>query len=190
VAQCNKSSEIKSSQVKFYYERRSVAQMLEPRQIFSLFHQLFSDNYGFIDVGRHLWLEVESVVFRCFWASTTEPFWGLNPTGLTSIIYCLYSLDSPNLERQIPVCISPRKREPSYTPGHWVCEIKQDRKTQRESRFAAVTCFEIKKRLSDNTHKYNACKIGFTGHIKPERKREIHTKFLLRNLSASVCLED
>jgi hypothetical protein len=44
---------------------------------------------------------------------------GRRPAELTAIFYCL-SWDSPNLEGQVPVFISPRPRWPSYTPGHWV----------------------------------------------------------------------
>jgi hypothetical protein len=36
------------------------------------------------------------------------PFSDLSPTGLMSIFYCLYFRDSPNLEGQVPVFISPR----------------------------------------------------------------------------------
>jgi hypothetical protein len=48
----------------------------------------------------------------------------LSPTELTIILYCLI-LDSPNMEGQVPVFISPGTGWPSYTPGHWVlsCQL-------------------------------------------------------------------
>jgi hypothetical protein len=45
-----------------------------------------------------------------------QPFWDLNPTGLMSIVYCLHFWDSPNLEGQVPVLISPRKRVAQLHP--------------------------------------------------------------------------
>jgi hypothetical protein len=49
-------------------------------------------------------------VFRFCWASPAQPFLDLSPTGLMSIVYCLYFWDSPNLEAQVPVFISRRNR--------------------------------------------------------------------------------
>jgi hypothetical protein len=36
------------------------------------------------------------------------------------IFYCLFYWDSPNLEGQVPVFISPRNRVAQLYPGHWV----------------------------------------------------------------------
>jgi hypothetical protein len=49
-------------------------------------------------------------VFSFCRASPAQPFSDPSPTGLMSIVYCLYFLDSPNLEGQVPVFISPRNR--------------------------------------------------------------------------------
>jgi hypothetical protein len=38
------------------------------------------------------------------WASPAQPFLSRSPTGLMSIFYNLYFLDSSNLEGQVPVC--------------------------------------------------------------------------------------
>jgi hypothetical protein len=61
-------------------------------------------------VGCPFWREVGSVVLSFSWASPAQPFSGLIPTGLMSILYCPYFWDSPNLEGQVPVFISPRNR--------------------------------------------------------------------------------
>jgi hypothetical protein len=72
--------------------------------------------YGFVDMGRPLWREVGSVLFSFWWASPSQPFWGLSPTGLMSIFYCFYFLDSPNLEGQVTVFISSRNRVARFFP--------------------------------------------------------------------------
>jgi hypothetical protein len=84
------------------------AHIWDPRPIFLLLSWIFLDSYGYVDVGRPLLREVGSVVFRCSWASPVQHFSGLSPTGLMTIFYCLYFLDSPNLEGRVPVLISPR----------------------------------------------------------------------------------
>jgi hypothetical protein len=61
-----------------------------------------------------------SVFFSSSWASPAQPFSSLSPTGLMSILHCLYFLDSPNQEDQIPVFISPRNK---VAPGHWVTTL-------------------------------------------------------------------
>jgi hypothetical protein len=60
--------------------------------------------------GGPLWREVGSVVFSFCRALSAQPLSGPSPTGLKSIIYCLYFWDSSNLKGQIPVFISPRNR--------------------------------------------------------------------------------
>jgi hypothetical protein len=77
-------------------------------QFFYFIFKLFLDCYGFVDVRRPLWWEVGSVVFKCCWSSPSQSFSGLSRTGIMIILYCLNFLDSPNLEGQIPVFISPR----------------------------------------------------------------------------------
>jgi hypothetical protein len=77
---------------------------------------IFFDSVGFVDVGRPLWREVGSVLFSICQASPVQNFSGLSPTGLMSIVYCLYFWDSPNQEGQVPVFISAKsKSKPDIT---------------------------------------------------------------------------
>jgi hypothetical protein len=57
-----------------------------------------------------------SVVLICCWASPVQSFWGVIPMGLMNIFYCVYFWDSPNLEGQVPVFISPRNRVAQLYP--------------------------------------------------------------------------
>jgi hypothetical protein len=67
------------------------APILDPWSIFSILSLIiFLDSFRFVDVGRPLWREVGSVVFSFFRASPAQPFSDLSPTGLMSIVYCLY----------------------------------------------------------------------------------------------------
>jgi hypothetical protein len=50
-----------------------------------------------------------NLLYNCFWALPEQLLLGRSPTELTAIFYCLI-WDSPNLEGQIPVFISPRNR--------------------------------------------------------------------------------
>jgi hypothetical protein len=81
---------------------------LGPATSFS--HSLFFWQFRVCWCGAPLWREVGSVLFSSCWASTPQPFSDLSPTGLMSIVYCLYFWDSPNQEGQFPVFISPRNR--------------------------------------------------------------------------------
>jgi hypothetical protein len=60
-----------------------------------------------------------NLLYNCFWALPEQSLLGRSPAELTAIFYCLI-WDSPNLEGQVPVFISPTNRVASYTPGHWV----------------------------------------------------------------------
>jgi hypothetical protein len=71
-------------------------------QFFPFYLWLYFRQFGFVVVGRPLWREVGSV--------------DLSPTGFMSIFYCIYFWDSPNLEGQIPVFISPRNRVAQLYP--------------------------------------------------------------------------
>jgi hypothetical protein len=65
----------------------------DPRQIFPIFSLIiFLDSFWFVDVGHPLWREVGSVLFGFCRASPAQPFSNLSPTGLTNIVYCLYSV--------------------------------------------------------------------------------------------------
>jgi hypothetical protein len=56
-----------------------------------------------------------NLLYNCFWASTEQSLLGRSPAELTTIFYCLI-WDSPNLEGQVPVFISPRKRVAQLYP--------------------------------------------------------------------------
>jgi hypothetical protein len=63
---------------------------------------------GFLDVRHPLWGEDGSVIYlhNCFWTSPEQSLLGRSPTELTTICSCLI-WDSPNLEGQVPVFVSP-----------------------------------------------------------------------------------
>jgi hypothetical protein len=75
------------------------------------------DNWGFLGVWRPLWREDGSVIYshNCFWALPDQSILGRSPAELTAIFYCLI-WDSPNLEGQVPVFISPRNRVAQLYP--------------------------------------------------------------------------
>jgi hypothetical protein len=50
-----------------------------------------------------------NLLHNCFWALPEQSLLGRSPAELTTIFYCLV-WDSPNLEDQVPVFISPRNR--------------------------------------------------------------------------------
>jgi hypothetical protein len=47
------------------------------------------DSCGFVDVGRSLWREDESVIYNCCWYSPAQSFPGPSPVGIVIIFYCL-----------------------------------------------------------------------------------------------------
>jgi hypothetical protein len=63
------------------------------------------------DCGFPLWREDRSVIYlyNCFWTLPKRPLSCTSSVELTAIFYCLI-WDSPNLEGQVPVFISPRNR--------------------------------------------------------------------------------
>jgi hypothetical protein len=78
-----------------------------------------SENCGFLDVAHPLWWENASVIYsyNCFWALPEQSLSGPSPVELMTIFYCLI-WDSPNLESQVPVFISPRNKVVQlYPPG-------------------------------------------------------------------------
>jgi hypothetical protein len=104
----------KWSEVKLIYDRRSVGQSvlvsgshLEPM---TRFFFLYGD-CGFPDMWHPLWWEDGSVIYlyNCFWSLPEQSLLIWSPAELTTIFYCLI-WDSPNLEGQFPVFISPRNR--------------------------------------------------------------------------------
>jgi hypothetical protein len=55
-----------------------------------------------------------SVVYNCYWSSTVQSFSGPSPAGLMTILSQIR--ESPNLENQVPVFISPRKKTAQLYP--------------------------------------------------------------------------
>jgi hypothetical protein len=111
------------SKSKLYYDRRSVGKSdlvsgthLGPRPIFLILYLIIFRQLRFLEVERPLWREVGSYNFQFLPASPAQPFSDLSPTGLRSIFYCLYFWDSPNMEGQGPVFISPRNRVAQLYP--------------------------------------------------------------------------
>jgi hypothetical protein len=56
-----------------------------------------------------------NLLYNCFWALPEQSLLGWSPAELTAIFYCLI-WDSPNLEGQVPVFISPRNRVAQLYP--------------------------------------------------------------------------
>jgi hypothetical protein len=56
-----------------------------------------------------------NLLYNCFWAWPGKSLLGRNPAELMTIFYCLIC-DSPNLEGQVPVFISPRNRVAQLHP--------------------------------------------------------------------------
>jgi hypothetical protein len=56
-----------------------------------------------------------NLLYNCFWALSEQSLLGPSPAELTTIFYCLI-WDSPNLEGQVPVFISPRNRVAQLYP--------------------------------------------------------------------------
>jgi hypothetical protein len=66
--------------------------------------------HGFVDVGHPLWREVVSVVYSCCWASQAQSFLGPSSACLMTMFLLSQIWDSPKLEGQLPVFISPSNR--------------------------------------------------------------------------------
>jgi hypothetical protein len=56
-----------------------------------------------------------NLLYNCFWALPEQSLLGRSPAELTTIFYC-FIWDSPNLEGQVPVFISPRNRVAQLYP--------------------------------------------------------------------------
>jgi hypothetical protein len=78
---------------------------------------LFSDNCGFLNVAHPLWQQDGSVVYshNCIWALPEQSLSGPRPAELSTIFYCII-WDSPNLEGQGPVLVSPGNRSAQLYP--------------------------------------------------------------------------
>jgi hypothetical protein len=82
-----------------------------------------------LDVGHPAWREDGYVIYlyNCLWALPEQSLSGRSPAELTIIFYCLI-WDSPNLEGQVPVFISPRNRVVQLYPCELgsVCVVSYD----------------------------------------------------------------
>jgi hypothetical protein len=56
-----------------------------------------------------------NLLYNCFWALPEQSLLGRSPAELTIIFYCLI-WDSPNLEGQVPVFISPQNKVAQLCP--------------------------------------------------------------------------
>jgi hypothetical protein len=54
--------------------------------------------------------------FKCCWASSAQSFSGLSPTGIMTMFLLSQIWDSPNLEGQVPIFISPRNKGAQLYP--------------------------------------------------------------------------
>jgi hypothetical protein len=110
--------------LKLIYDRQSVGQSvlvsgahLGSMTNFSFSLKFSSDICVFVILYRPLWREDGSVIYlyNCFWALPEQSLLSRSPAELTTIFYCLI-WDSPNLEGQVPVFISPRNRVAQLYP--------------------------------------------------------------------------
>jgi hypothetical protein len=76
------------------------------------FRQLRVCNFVAPSLTRGL---VCNLLYNCFWALPEQSLLGRNPAELMALFYCLI-WDSPNLECQVPVFISPRNRVAQLYP--------------------------------------------------------------------------
>jgi hypothetical protein len=76
-----------------------------------------SDSCGFLDAGHPLSREDGSVIYsyNCFWSLPEQSLSCPSPAELVALFYCLI-WDSPNLEGQVPVFISPRNKVAQLYP--------------------------------------------------------------------------
>jgi hypothetical protein len=103
---------------KLYYDRRSVGQSLlvsSPHFGPNTGFFLLSGSCEFVDVGPPFWREDGSVVYSCCWSSPALSFLGPSPAELTTVFYCQIQ-DTPNLQGQAPIFISPRNRVAQLYP--------------------------------------------------------------------------
>jgi hypothetical protein len=109
--------------LKLIYERQSVGQSvlvsgahLGPVTNFSLSSKFPSDrqlHFCYFVAPSLTKGRVCNILYNCFWALPEQSLLGRSPTELRAIFYCLI-WDSPNLEGQVPVFISPR---------NWVAQL-------------------------------------------------------------------
>jgi hypothetical protein len=59
---------------------------------------------------------MRDVIYNCCWSKPAQLFSGLSPTGLMTTFCCLSFKTPPNLEDQVPIFISPRKKGGQVIP--------------------------------------------------------------------------
>jgi hypothetical protein len=100
------------------YDRRSVGQFVLVSST-HLGHKtrflLLSDNCGFVDVERSLWLKDGSVVYTCCWPSPAQSFSGSSPSGLLIIFHCLRFETPPTWRAKSPY-LCPQEQGDSVIP--------------------------------------------------------------------------
>jgi hypothetical protein len=104
--------------LKLIYDRRSVGQWCRA-PIWNPWPDVCiqSATCWFFDEGCPLWREDGPVIYsyNCFWALPEQSFSGPSLAELMTIFYCSI-WDSPNLEDQVPVFISPTNRVAQLNP--------------------------------------------------------------------------
>jgi hypothetical protein len=82
---------------------------------------LLSGSCGFVDVGRPLWRQDGSVVYKCCWPSPAQSFSGPNTAGLITIwVFCCLRLEPPQIWRPGPRIYIPQEQgSPVAPPTIW-----------------------------------------------------------------------
>jgi hypothetical protein len=110
----------KKSKSKLCYDRRWVGQSLLVLSIHLGLKTRFwflSDNCWFVDVGRPLWREDESLVYNSCCPSPAQSFLGQSPAGLMTTSYCL-TFETPPSWRAGPFIYIPQGQgSPVIPPG-------------------------------------------------------------------------
>jgi hypothetical protein len=110
---------------------------------------------------------VYNLLLNCFWALPEQSLLSRSPAELTAIVYCLI-WDSPNLEDQVPVCISPRNRVAQLYPP-------------------ALGCNSLSKSKSKSKSHYDRQSVGQTvmvsgAHLGPATNFSFSSRFFFRQL--------
>jgi hypothetical protein len=81
---------------------------------------LLSGSCGFVNVGRPLWREDESVIYNCCWLSPAQSFSGPSTAGLMTIFYSLRFETTPTWRARSPYLYPPGTEWSTYTPRYWI----------------------------------------------------------------------
>jgi hypothetical protein len=131
---CSIVPQLTTLKLKLIYDRQSIGQSIYDRQsigqsVFGVRHPSWTrDQFFFLLEIYFKQLRVYYFVapsltrgrvcnlqYNCFWVLPEQSLLGRSPAELTTIFYCLI-WDSPNLEGQVPVFISPRHWVPFLSP--------------------------------------------------------------------------